>query len=81
MSITSNVARSASVPFEVDPIAVRLPMAERISGFSRSEIYRRASRGEIVFLKCGTRTLVEMASLRAAVAALPRAAIRAPKAT
>ena len=79
MSITETT-RTAVRPAEVEPIAVRLPTAERISGFSRSEIYRRASRGDIVLLKCGSRTLVEMASLRAAVASLPRATVRAPKA-
>jgi hypothetical protein len=57
-------------------LAVRLPEATRISGFSRSELYRRAARGEIVFLKCGASTLVDMASLQAAVASLPRAVIR-----
>ncbi len=60
----------------IDPLAVRLPEASRISGFSRSEIYRRAGRGEIILLKCGKSTLVDMQSLRAAVAALPRASIR-----
>jgi len=61
------------------PLAVRIPEATRISGFSRSEIYRRAGRGEIILLKCGKSTLVDMASLRSAVSTLPRAAIRPPK--
>lgn len=60
-----------------DRLAVRLPEATLISGFSRSELYRRAARGEIVFLKCGSSTLVEMRSLCAAVASLPRAVIKA----
>jgi hypothetical protein len=43
--------------------------------FSRSEIYRRAgwpegTPGRLVLLKCGKSTLVDMGSLRAAVAAL-----------
>lgn len=54
-----------------DPLAVRLAEAQRISGFSRSDLYRRAARGEIVFLKCGNRVLVDFASLRAALASLP----------
>jgi hypothetical protein len=62
-----------------DPLAVRLPEASRISGFSRSELYRRAARGEIILLKCGKSTLVDVPSLRAAVAALPRASIRIVK--
>jgi hypothetical protein len=62
-----------------EPLAVRLPEAVRLSGLSRSELYRRASRGEIVLLKCGASTLVDMNTLRAVVAALPRAAIRLAK--
>ena len=60
----------------LDRLAVRLPEAAHISGFSRSELYRRAARGEIIFLKCGATTLVDLASLRAAVASLPRASIK-----
>jgi hypothetical protein len=60
----------------LDPIALRMPEAVRISGLSRSEIYRRAGRGEIILLKCGSSTLVEFASLRAAVQTLPRAVIK-----
>ena len=56
-------------------MAVRLPEASHLSGFSRSELYRRAARGEIIFLKCGASTLVDLDSLRAAVASLPRAVI------
>jgi hypothetical protein len=59
-----------------DRLAVRLPEATHLSGFSRSELYRRAARGEIIFLKCGTTTLVELESLRVAVASLPRASIK-----
>ena len=66
-------------PFE--PLAYRIPDAQRVSGFSRSEIYRRAGRGEITLLKSGATTLVDAASLHAAVAALPRATVRGPKAT
>jgi hypothetical protein len=63
----------------IEPLAVRLPDAVRISGLSRSELYRRAARGEIKFLKCGTSTLVDVSSLRAAVAGLPRAELRPEK--
>ncbi len=61
---------------QAERLAVRLPEATLISGFSRSELYRRAGRGEIVFLKSGASTLVDLASLRAAVASLPRAIIK-----
>jgi hypothetical protein len=78
--LKSNAAMAVATPaaLQPDPIAVRIPEATRISGFSRSELYRRAGRGEIVLLKCGKSTLVDMASLRAAVASLPRASIRQP---
>ena len=76
MGMTEVERRALKGGIEVEPIAVRLPEATRISGFSRSELYRRAARGEIVFLKCGASTLVDVGSLRAAVASLPRAVIR-----
>lgn len=60
----------------LERLAVRLPEACYISGFSRSELYRRAARGDIIFLKCGTTTLVDVESLRAAVASLPHATIK-----
>jgi len=78
MGLTDTERRSLSGGATyIEPLAVRLPEASRISGLSRSEIYRRAARGEIVLLKCGRSTLAEVASLRAAVASLPRAQIRA----
>jgi hypothetical protein len=78
MGMTDVERRALKGGCDVETIAVRLPDATRISGFSRSELYRRAARGEIVFLKCGASTLVDVASLRAAVASLPRAVIRSP---
>jgi hypothetical protein len=77
MGGTLSSVEAITPPFE--PLAVRLPEASRISGFSRSELYRRAARGEIILLKCGKSTLVDVPSLRAAVAALPRASIRMVK--
>jgi hypothetical protein len=59
------------------PLAVRLAEATRISGFSRSRLYRMAGAGEIVFLKLGKATLVEFASLEAAIHRLPRIAVKA----
>jgi hypothetical protein len=59
----------------IEPILVRLADAQRISSFSRSDLYRRAARGQIVFVKCGSRVLVDFASLKAAIAELPRAQI------
>jgi hypothetical protein len=55
-------------------IAVSIPNAERISGFSRSEIFRKLRTGELEARKSGRTTLVTYESLERAVAALPRAA-------
>ncbi len=54
------------------PIALRIPEACRLSGLSRSGLYRAWHAGEIVLLKVGTATLVDAASLRAHLARLPR---------
>jgi hypothetical protein len=60
-----------------EPIALRIREAVRISGLSRSAIYRFAASGKIILLKCGSSTLVEYTSLRDTMASLPRACIRA----
>jgi hypothetical protein len=41
----------------------------------RSDLYRRAARGEVVFKKSGKSILIDYQSLKAAVAALPTATI------
>jgi hypothetical protein len=65
----------------VEPLALPIPDAQRVSGLSRSEIYRRLAAGDIRAIKSGSRTLILMDSLRAHLAALPAATFRAPKAT
>lgn len=60
----------------IEPLAVRLDEASRISGFSRSDLYRRAARGEIIFRKSGKTVLVDYATLKAAALGLPIADIR-----
>jgi hypothetical protein len=67
-------------PTTIEPIAVRLRVAEQISGFSRSDLYRKAARDELVLLKNGGTTLVDMASLKKAIAALPALKPRARRA-
>ena len=61
----------------IEPIAAPIPDACRISGLSRSEIYRRLATGDIRAVKSGSRTLILMDSLRAHVASLPAATFRA----
>jgi hypothetical protein len=64
----------------VEPLAAPILDACRISGLSRSEIYRRLAAGDIRAVKSGARTLVLMDSLRAHLASLPAATFRRPKA-
>lgn len=55
----------------LDPILLRIPEACRVSGLSRSALYK-LNRAELLkFRKFGRTTLVEFNSLRAAIASLP----------
>ena len=63
----------------LEPLAAPIPDACRISGLSRSEIYRRLASGDIRAVKSGSRTLILMDSLRGHLASLPPATFRAPK--
>jgi len=62
------------------PLAVTIHEAVRVSGLSRSELYRRLADGKLRAVKSGSRTLVLMDSLRAHLASLPPATFRAPRA-
>jgi hypothetical protein len=65
----------------IQPLTVTIPDAVRISGLSRSEIYRRLGAGDIEARKSGSRTLIIWPSLKAYIDGLPPAAFRAaPKA-
>jgi hypothetical protein len=63
----------------LEPLALPIPDAQRVSGLSRSEIYRRLAAGDLCAVKSGSRTLVLMDSLRAHLASLPAATFRAPR--
>jgi hypothetical protein len=63
-------------PYTLQPLALPLARAVAWSGLSRSTIYRMAAQGRVRLMKCGRSTLVDAASLRAVVAALPPAAVR-----
>jgi hypothetical protein len=72
---------TAAPPHEramVQPLALPLAAAVTVSGLSRSALYRAAGRGDVILLKCGRSTLVDMASMRTYLAGLPRASIKAP---
>jgi excisionase family DNA binding protein len=64
----------------IQPLTVTISEAVRLSGLSRSELYRQLSAGRIRACKSGSRTLILWASLKAYVEALPEAEFRAPKA-
>ena len=53
------------------PLSVSIDEAARLIGVSRSSVYRRIKEGRLRKVKCGTRTLVPMASLDAFLAAAP----------
>ena len=61
-------------------LALTIHEAVRISGLSRSELYRRLSDGKVRAVKSGSRTLILMDSLQAHLASLPPATFRASKA-
>jgi excisionase family DNA binding protein len=69
-----------TITSQASPLAVTIHEAVRVSGLSRSELYRRLADGKVRAVKSGSRTLILMDSLRAYVASLPAATFRAPKA-
>ena len=66
-------AASASDKAHIEPIAAPISDACRISGLSRSELYRRLTAGDLQAVKSGSRTLVLVHSLHAHLASLPPA--------
>jgi hypothetical protein len=63
----------------IPPLTVTIPEAVRLSGLSRSELYRQLGAGCIRACKSGSRTLIVWESLKAHVEALPPATFRAPR--
>jgi excisionase family DNA binding protein len=66
----STLAADARTPAP-DPILVRIHEACRISGLSRSAIYKLNRAEQLKFRKFGRTTLVDYTSLKAAIARLP----------
>jgi excisionase family DNA binding protein len=56
-----------------EPITTTVEQAEKLTGLSRSSLYRLAKVGKIILLKAGRRVLVDMASIRQYLNTLPRA--------
>ena len=62
--LTAEIERRAlSADAETTPILVTIPEACRISGFSRSELYRRLAAGDLDAVKMGRSTRIVTASL------------------
>ena len=74
----STVERQTAGPTQTEPLAVNIPETSRITGWSRSVIYRDLAAGKLRAVKSGTRTLILMDSIRQRLASLPPAAFRAP---
>lgn len=55
----------------MNPIAITIPDAVRLSGRSRSALYEALKRGELSAKKAGRRTLIPFADLEAYLANLP----------
>jgi excisionase family DNA binding protein len=49
---------------QIEPLAVRVPEALRLTGIGRSKLYELIKSGDVETVKIGTATLVRMASLR-----------------
>ena len=64
----------------LEPLAVTVKEAARISGKGRTKIYEALREGKLHAVKDGERTLIIFPSLRAYVASLPPATFRKPAA-
>lgn len=51
----------------VEPLAVRIPMAVRLTGISRSRIYELIEAGDLETVKVGRSTLIPYRSLKALI--------------
>ena len=60
-------APPADKPQVMEPIAVRILEAVRLTGIGRSKLYELIASGDIETVKIGSCTLIPMASLRALI--------------
>jgi excisionase family DNA binding protein len=61
-----------------NPLALTMHEAVRVSGLSRSELYRRLADGKVRAVKSGSRMLILMDSLQTHLSSLPPATFRHP---
>jgi excisionase family DNA binding protein len=67
-----------SRPPVIRPLAMTILETSRITGLSRSKIYRCLAKKEIRAIKSGSRTLILMDSLRQHLESLPLATFKTP---
>ena len=84
--VHAQMSRSAKMTFaDIDqqfrPVTVSIAECRRISGYSRSEIYRQLAAGKFKAVKAGSRTLIVLDSLINHLNSLPPATFRAPRVT
>ena len=65
--------------FQPQPRYGRITQVTRAYGINRSRIYELLAKGRISAIKEGRSTLIELASVDAYVASLPKATVRLPK--
>jgi excisionase family DNA binding protein len=63
LGLPFGVSLSADKPQVIDPIAVRILEAVRLTGIGRSKLYELIASGDIETIKIGSCTLIPMASL------------------
>jgi DNA-binding transcriptional regulator YdaS (Cro superfamily) len=78
--ILTAIQKGAADSATTEPVAITISETCRISGLSRSQIYRDLAAGKLLAIKNGTSTLVLTESLKQLLASLPPAKFRAPNA-
>ena len=63
----------------IEPITYTVPEAGRVAGIGVTKLYELIGHGILDARKAGRRTLITADSLRAYLAALPRAEVRQPR--
>lgn len=59
---------------DLDPLAVTIPTACKLTSLARSSIYREIGSGRLLAIKAGKRTLIPMAAIKTWLANLPQIA-------
>ncbi len=77
MRIVESDISAPAAQRDIEPLALPICDAIRVSGLSRSEVYRRLAAGDIRAVKAGAKTLVLTQSLKAFLSGLPAATFTA----